>query len=176
MWISPGWWGPSCCSKQGRKMHVECRPLRPFTQTGVYVCHVPVYLLYTACRCPFKTISKDIKYSFTDVKDNNYTQRSISNLIYVYGRANSTHKYIILSLILARLPLVDAYLVWKSLVCLFSACQVPGESLASGQQLPHPSLSYNALLCQPEHWEWAKFQSRGVFRCIRSALPLHYTL
>lgn len=58
------------------------------------------------------------------------------------------------------------------MLLLFFASQVPGESLASGQQLPHHSLSYNALLCQPEYRDRAKFQSGGVLRRIRSAPSL----
>ena len=61
---------------------------------------------------------------------------------------------------------------------VFYSPQVPGESLASGQQLPHHSLSRDALLCKPDDRKRPKFQSRGVFRCVRSAPELnlsHFT-
>lgn len=61
-------------------------------------------------------------------------------------------------------------------VCgLSSALQVPGKSLASSKQLPHCPLSYNALLCQPDYWQRASFQSGGVLGCIRLATELNHT-
>lgn len=53
--------------------------------------------------------------------------------------------------------------------CVSSAPQVPGESLATGEQLPHRPLSQNALLCQPDVRQWAEFQSGGVLGCVRLA-------
>lgn len=67
------------------------------------------------------------------------------------------------------------HLLHKSYLYLFFLPKVSGESLTSSQQCPHCPLSHDALLCQPVFRKRTKFQSRGVFRYIRSAPQLNYS-
>lgn len=108
------------------------------TITTIYTNWCVIYgFIFTvaACKCPFRANVSTYINSLThkDAQEaESHMQRSKQCRIHPVG-------FTLLFLFFALL---------NGVAC---CAQVPGKSLASGQQLPHCPLSHHVLLCQPNH-------------------------